>query len=167
MELCVASLNQLFSDSLEDGDVRKYCGQQIQNEEIILQLATGLEYIHDKQLVHRDLKPQNVLVWEGPGITDIGGRQIVMKWADFGLSKPVNEKETFSISDIKGTLHWFAPEMIKLLMDGYEAPPESNLRKRGTTKSDIFAEGLTFAYIMLEGKHPHGNKKIRLSISTL
>ena len=60
-------------------------------QEILLQLAKGLEYIHNKKLIHRDIKPQNVLICIDPG-----NQQVVMKWGDFGLSKQVNERGTFT-----------------------------------------------------------------------
>ena len=56
MEFCAASLEKLYLKESE------YC---IPAEEIIFQLAKGLEYIHSKELVHRDLKPNNALVWMG------------------------------------------------------------------------------------------------------
>ncbi len=74
----------------------------------IYQLATGLEYIHKQGLIHRDLKPENVLI--------IKNRENLetMKWADFGLSKQVNERGTCSMNGIKGTREWLAPEILKL-----------------------------------------------------
>lgn len=52
------------------------------DEQVLLQLAEGLNYIHSKDLVQRDGKPQNVL------ISVIGAHyKVTMKWADFELSK--------------------------------------------------------------------------------
>ena len=63
------------------------------------QLAIGLEHIHEQGLVHRDLKPENVLIWVSPK-----NGEVLMKWADFGLSKSVNERGTFSMSGVKGPM---------------------------------------------------------------
>jgi serine/threonine-protein kinase/endoribonuclease IRE1 len=63
-----------------------------------------------------------------------------MKWADFGLSKQVNETEK-----------WLAPEMLKLLEDKGD-----KITQRGTIKSDVFAEGLVFGYYLSNGLHPFG-----------
>ena len=60
-------------------------------QEILLQLAKGLKYIHEMKLVHRDITPQNVLIFIDPE-----NQQVVMKWGDFGLSKQVNERGTFT-----------------------------------------------------------------------
>ncbi len=73
--------------------------------EVLLQLAKGLEYIHQMGLVHRDIKPQNVLIR-----LDSATQEVVMKWADFGYSKQVNERGTFSMSCVRGTYDYFAPE---------------------------------------------------------
>ncbi|EFX68475.1 hypothetical protein DAPPUDRAFT_260025 [Daphnia pulex] len=59
LELCDASLDRLFL--LED-DPKKYRGPMPPETEVLLQLAKGLEYIHQMGLVHRDIKPQNVLI---------------------------------------------------------------------------------------------------------
>jgi serine/threonine protein kinase len=75
-----------------------------------------------------------------------------MKWADFGLSRSVNERGTFTInSGIKGTKNWYAPELLKL-----SSPFQSSKQPRGTVKSDVFAQGLVFAYLLLDGQHLYG-----------
>jgi serine/threonine-protein kinase/endoribonuclease IRE1 len=83
--------------------------------------------------------------------------QVLMKWADFGLSKKVNERGTFSVSAIKGTQNWFAPEVLKMKEEGSEESTSSSARRRGTDKSDVFAEGLVFGYFYLDGEHVFGN----------
>jgi serine/threonine protein kinase len=66
---------------------------------VFSQLASGLDYINPKKLIHRDIKPANVLIHVDPTTG-----QVTMKWADFGLSRSVNERGTFTInSGIKGT----------------------------------------------------------------
>ena len=157
MELCEASLDKLF---LNDGDSKKYCGPILPKEYIILQLATGLEYIHGQNLVHRDIKPANALIWVGPREEKTAGTKVLIKWSDFGLSKRITgQNGSFSISDFKGTLSWFAPEILKLYYQ--EEEPDAS-RKRGTVKSDVFAEGLTFAFILLGGKHPYGENPFEI-----
>jgi serine/threonine-protein kinase/endoribonuclease IRE1 len=78
-----------------------------------------------------------------------------MKWADFGLSKPVNERGTFSMSGVKGTTGWLAPELLKLLDDEETVEGESEIR--GTVKTDVFEEGLVFGYYLTGGLHPFGS----------
>jgi serine/threonine-protein kinase/endoribonuclease IRE1 len=162
LELCNASLEKLF---LKDDDPKKYSGPMpTANKDVLLQLARGLEHIHKKGLVHRDLKPENVLIWVDPNT-----QKVLMKWADFGLSKRVNEKGSYSMqSGVKGTLDYSAPEILKLLekedkstsTDGTTSP-----NTRGNIKSDVFAEGLVFGYFLLGGVHLFGSRyKIRSNI---
>jgi serine/threonine protein kinase len=139
MELCAASLDQLF---LKSDDPRKYKGPKLPPHlEVFLHLALGLEYIHSKNLIHRDIKPENVLI-----CVDSAGL-VTMKWADFGFSRDVNERGTCTLSGIKETLNWFAPELLTSL--------ESNDEElgRGTFKSDVFALALVFGYLLLDGQH--------------
>ena len=125
-------------------------------EEVLLQLAKGLDHIHQIGLVHRDIKPENVLIWLNPEQD-----KVLMKWADFGFSKQVSERGTFSMtSGIKGTHDWLAPEILKLLDD--DNFTENAEIKKGTVKSDVFAEGLVFGYFLLDGRHPFGDTKRQL-----
>ena len=127
LELCTASLDKLF---LSNEDNKKYRGPAPPAIEILFQLASGLKYIHENKLVHSDLQPKNAFIWEDK----CDKSKTVMKWADFGLNKQMRRKES----------RWLAPE----IRIGMELK-----RPQGTFKSDIFAEGLTFAYILLEGEH--------------
>jgi serine/threonine-protein kinase/endoribonuclease IRE1 len=140
--LCNASLEKLF---LGDGDSKKYKGPMPPRIEVLYQLAVGLDYIHQMKFIHRDIKPANVLIW-----VNSRNRQVLMKWADFGLSKPVNERGTCSMSGVSGTPNWLAPELLKL-QDDVEA-------KRGTIQTDVFAEGLVFGYYLTDGLHLYGSR---------
>jgi serine/threonine-protein kinase/endoribonuclease IRE1 len=127
-------------------------------QEILLQLAKGLKYIHEMKLVHRDITPQNVLIFIDPE-----NQQVVMKWGDFGLSKQVNENGTFTMSEVKGTYNYFAPEILKLFDDG--SFDDNDEKKRGTVKSDVFAEGLVFGYFVNDGIHPFGASSYQISVN--
>ena len=91
--------------------------------DVLYQLAVGLEYIHKSGLVHRDIKPENVLI-----LVNSKNGKILMKWADFGLSKSVNKRRTFTMSGVKGTTGWLAPELLKLLDDEETVEGESEIR---------------------------------------
>ncbi|XP_046646147.1 serine/threonine-protein kinase/endoribonuclease ire-1-like isoform X2 [Daphnia pulicaria] len=151
LELCQSSLEKLF---LKIDSPKKYRGPMPSQKEVLLQLAEGLEYIHINGLIHRDLKPENVLIW-----ADSTGKTVLMKWADFGLSKPVNERGSHSISGVsRGTDNWYAPEILKIMVEQEENENKSSPRQRGTIKSDVFTEGLIFAYYLLNGVHPFGSR---------
>ena len=150
LELCNASLEKLF---LKDGNPKKYLGPMPPTFDVLNQLALGLEYIHKSGLIHRDIKHENVLIWVSPE-----NGKVLMKWADFGLSKPVNERGTCSMSGVKGTFDWLAPELLKLLDDAETTEDEREKKQRETIKTDVFAEGLVFGYYLTDGLHPFGSR---------
>ncbi len=129
-------MDKLF---LPDGDSKKYNGPVLPPpEEILIQLFKGLKYIHDNKYVHRDIKPQNVLVSLG--------QPVKLLWADFGLSKAFEgPNSTFTPSDVRGTRCWLSPEEY----EEYE-------NFRGTTRSDIFSFGCLVFYYLTGGLHPFG-----------
>jgi serine/threonine-protein kinase/endoribonuclease IRE1 len=158
LELCNASLDKVF---LGD-DTKKYSGPMPPDTEVLLQLAKGLEHIHQNGLVHRDIKPENVLICVNPNTN-----QVLMKWADFGLCKRVNERGTFTMTGVKGTLNWSAPEILTFL--NKEDSTENEEQHRGTVRSDVFAEGLVFGYFLSGGVHPFGapRDQIPMKIRTM
>ncbi len=150
LEFCQASLDQKF---LDETNPKKYCGPIPPEKEVFHQLAKGLAYIHEMGLIHGDLKPENVLIW-----LDSTGEQVVMKWADLGLSKTVNERGSHSISGPnKGTDNWYAPEILSIKIQKEEIGKDEAAHQRGTVKSDVFSEGLVFGYYLLDGDHPFGS----------
>ena len=144
-------MDQIFLDA---NHPQKYNGPKLPHHfTIFLQLAEGLEYIHSKNLIHRDIKPGNVLIY-----IDSTDGKITMKWADFGLSRSVNERGTYAMSSgIKGTRNWYAPELLKLITEF-----QQSIERRGTVKSDVYALALVFAYLLLNGKHLYGSNEIEI-----
>jgi serine/threonine-protein kinase/endoribonuclease IRE1 len=86
-----------------------------------------------------------------------------MKWADFGFSKQVNERGSFTMSGVRGTYDYFAPEILKLLDD--ESSTGNVAQNRGTVKSDVFTEGLVFGYFISGGVHPFGTTSHQIQIN--
>ena len=107
---------------------------------MIKEVLCGLEFLHGRGILHRDLKPQNILV-------DIQGR---MKLGDFGLSRVLKEDETAVETDAKGSVGWMPPEVIKAVQK----------KKKGLfkMKSDVHVAGMIAFYILTKGEHPFGSQ---------
>ena len=117
MEFCrYGDLNDFF---------RKRVPTIYQKLEIMTGIAEGLSYLHDRDIIHRDIKPDNVLMF----------KQFppVPKLADFDLSKSLNSSSETMNSNV-GTLAFKAPEFFRRV----------NGQLKYHKNVDIFAAGLTF-----------------------
>jgi serine/threonine protein kinase len=142
---------ELCAGTLTDYCENKYNGPMPPDDVVLCQIAKGLDYIHSKDLVHRDVKPDNILISIGTPIQ--------MKLSDFGFVKKISPQGTFSQSGLKGTEKWMAPEMLELLNDDTisDLTLTSNELPHGTVQSDTFASGCVFFYFLTRGFHPFGN----------
>jgi serine/threonine protein kinase len=80
LEICIGTVQNYI-----DGD-EKLTGKMPSEIEALWQMADGLAYIHSKNIVHRDIKPDNVLI----------SSSFVIKISDFGVSKPTQPTGSFS-----------------------------------------------------------------------
>uniref|UniRef100_A0A8D8B9X7 non-specific serine/threonine protein kinase n=1 Tax=Culex pipiens TaxID=7175 RepID=A0A8D8B9X7_CULPI len=135
VELCAATL-QDYVDPKSTDTFQK----QISVQEILCQATSGLMHLHSIDIVHRDIKPQNILL----SLPD-NKKRVRAMISDFGLCKKLNYgKASFSRrSGVTGTDGWIAPEMQR----GH----------RTTTSVDIFSLGCVFYYVMTRGQHPFGD----------
>ncbi|WP_187369382.1 protein kinase domain-containing protein [Baekduia soli] len=142
---------QVFDFGLDEGTGRHYIvmerivgpsGAQILRERghlgvdeavtWIAQACRGLDYAHRHGLVHRDVKPGNLLLSEGDG---------TIKLADFGIAKTTSDESSITqVGSVLGTAAYLAPEQAA----GEEAGPAA----------DIYGLGVV-AYQLLSGRLPY------------
>lgn len=113
--------------------------------DIILQIAEGMQYLHEKRVAHRDLKSVTILI--NPvqilGMENAGYAQV--KLADFGLSKIKEGSATYSIQTAnRGTTRWMAPEL-------FEEPDPNKCRY--PFKADVYSYAIT-CFEILTAKSP-------------
>jgi serine/threonine-protein kinase len=99
--------------------------------EIVRDACHGLDYAHRAGVVHRDVKPGNLLFAEEMGIT---------KLADFGIAKAAEQTRITQVGSVLGTAAYLSPEQAR----GEEAGPAS----------DIYSLGVC-TYQFLTGRLPH------------
>ena len=97
--------------------------------DIMLQITSAIACAHDSYIIHRDIKPQNVM------ILDDG----VAKITDFGIAMAMKSAELTQTNTVMGSVHYL--------------PPEQANGKGSTVKSDIYSLGIMM-YEMLIGKVP-------------
>jgi serine/threonine protein kinase len=117
--------------------------------DIMIQLAAGMMYLHERKVEHRDLKSQNILVQ--PLIPQEPNGYQCAKVADFGLAKTREESTCSNLSTV-GTTKWMAPE----LYDGWndnKQPVDVKPAKRYRFKPDVYSFAIT-CYEILTGRLP-------------
>ncbi|KAA6384888.1 MAG: hypothetical protein EZS28_019586 [Streblomastix strix] len=80
---------------------------------IMRQLLEGLRLMHEKGIIHRDIKGQNILLHSPPG-----SGLIVLKIADFGLIKEQKQVEQSTMMTVAGTVPFMSPELFMGTEDG-------------------------------------------------
>jgi eukaryotic-like serine/threonine-protein kinase len=97
---------------------------------IVIQACRGLDYAHRNGVVHRDVKPGNLLVSDSD----------VVKLADFGIARAADQSSITQVGSVLGTAAYLAPEQAR----GEEAGP----------RADLYSLGVV-AYQLLSGRLPY------------
>lgn len=110
---------------------------------IMKQLASAIEHAHSHDIIHRDIKPQNIL------LKDDG----TVKITDFGIAKDSEQVQLTQTDSVLGSAHYIAPETTR-----GETP---------TNQIDIYALGIVF-YELLVGKVPfNGENPVQIAMMHL
>ena len=114
--------------------------------EIGVQACAGLEYAHRHGIVHRDVKPGNLMIVGGP----VDGGPMTCKLTDFGIARAAEQTRITQVGSVVGTAAYLAPEQVR----GDEATPAT----------DVYALGVVL-YQFLTGRLPYeGSSLAELAI---
>ena len=111
--------------------------------DIMKQLTDGIAHAHDSFIIHRDIKPQNML------ILDNG----LVKITDFGIAVALNSTQLTQTNSVLGSVHYL--------------PPEQAAGKGATFKSDIYSLGIMM-YELITGKLPfRGENAVEIALKQM
>ncbi len=111
--------------------------------DIVSQITDGLSVAHDSYIIHRDIKPQNIMILENG----------LVKITDFGIAMAMNSTQLTQTNSVMGSVHYL--------------PPEQANGKGATLQSDIYSIGILF-YELLTGKLPFkGENAVEIALKHL
>ena len=111
--------------------------------DIMNQLTDGLTHAHNAYIIHRDIKPQNIMI-EDDGL---------IKITDFGIAMALNSTQLTQTNSVMGSVHYL--------------PPEQANGKGSTIKSDIYSLGILM-YELLTGNVPFkGDNAVEIALKHL
>ncbi|KAG0585644.1 hypothetical protein KC19_2G027100 [Ceratodon purpureus] len=154
MELMDGDLHSLMAKRMKQGGFSSTPFSISEALDIMLQVAEGLFFLHEKRIVHRDLKSQNILM-KCVKAMEVNVTYLHAKVADFGLSKTKENSMTYSYqSQNKGTSRWMAPELIKIVnCQGELDMPLGEDQLKYPFKSDIYSFAM-LCYEIMTGDIP-------------
>jgi predicted Ser/Thr protein kinase len=98
--------------------------------DITAQACNGLDYAHRHGVIHRDVKPGNLLI----------NQELVVKLADFGIAKAAEDSSITKIGSVLGTAAYLSPERAR----GEEASPSSDIYSLGVVLYQLLADRLPY-----------------------
>ncbi|XP_031390537.1 mitogen-activated protein kinase kinase kinase 1-like [Punica granatum] len=121
---------ELISKGSLEKIYRKYPLQDSQVSAYTRQILRGLKYLHDNNVVHRDIKCANILV-------DANGSA---KLADFGLAKTIKD-----VNSCQGTANWMAPEVVSCSKTPYGLP--ADIWSLGCTVLEMLTRQIPYSHL--------------------
>lgn len=111
--------------------------------DIMLQITDGMSTAHDAYIIHRDIKPQNIMILENG----------LVKITDFGIAMAMNATQLTQTNSVMGSVHYI--------------PPEQASGKGSSLQSDIYSMGILM-YELLTGKLPYrGESAVEIALKHL
>lgn len=111
--------------------------------DIMLQVTDGMAHAHDAYIIHRDIKPQNIMILNNG----------MIKITDFGVATALNSTQLTQTNSVMGTVHYL--------------PPEQANGKGSTIRSDIYSMGIMM-YELLTGLVPYkGDNAVEIALKHL
>ena len=143
MERCLANLSDYCRN--------EYDGPVPTHHDGLVQLVSGLNYIHSRGFIHRRLNTPNVLV-SSPQF----------KIADFGMTDCKSEGSSSLSTAKERSASTEAPELLQLL-----ELSEGEKQLHHTTASDTFSLGCLLALFFTRGSHPFGSSRYRVPVNII
>jgi serine/threonine protein kinase len=134
--------------------------------EVIAQACRGLDYAHRHGVIHRDVKPGNLLVSEAD----------IVKIADFGIARATDQSSITQVGSVLGTAAYLAPEQAR----GEEAGPRADIYSLGVVTYQLMSGRLPYeasslselalkqqreSPAMLDELNPHIPRELALAVS--
>ncbi|MCR5670600.1 MAG: Stk1 family PASTA domain-containing Ser/Thr kinase [Butyrivibrio sp.] len=136
-------INYIVMELVDGITLKKYIEKKVRLSvkeavSIAIQVAMGLEAAHNNNIIHRDIKPQNIMI----------SKEGKVKVTDFGIAKAATSNTI--TSNVMGSVHYTSPEQAR---GGYS-----------DAKSDIYSLGITL-FEMLTGRVPfNGDTTVAIAI---
>jgi len=136
-------MEYIHGDTLKEGIKKKAPFDTKSVLNVAIQMASALSHAHQNHVVHRDIKPQNILV----------GTDGIVKVTDFGIARAVTASTMTTTANALGSVHYFSPEQAR---GGYV-----------DERSDIYSLGITM-FEMATGHLPFtGNNSVAIALQHL
>jgi len=111
--------------------------------DIMLQITDGMSVAHDSYIIHRDIKPQNIMILENG----------LVKITDFGIAMAMNATQLTQTNSVMGSVHYL--------------PPEQASGQGSTLQSDIYSMGIVM-YELISGELPfRGDNAVEIALKHL